>query len=207
MKAILSNEKFLRLVNPIANKTLRKCEEILKPAKNYAVAIGPTLDSFVIKKMDGSTGYTEDKQRMAIALSTRPKNWRKGLESTLAHEFNHIIRLQYLNKNNFYNDKLIDSIASEGLAQVFEEEVTGKRPPYASAISKKVAKQLWAKIRTYKEDDYFSRFFVNLSDKKYPHWCGYTIAYLIIKRRRKEIGFSWKKLMNMPSKKLVDAGL
>ncbi|MDE1870381.1 MAG: hypothetical protein KGH71_05385 [Candidatus Micrarchaeota archaeon] len=207
MKAILADEKFLRLVNPIAQKTLKKCEAVLKPNESYAVSITPTSDPFIIKKMNGASGFTSNRQKMSIEISTKAKNWKKWLSNVLVHEFNHIVRMQRLNIRGYYGGTLSGSIAMEGLAMVFEEEITGNLPPYAHAVSKKKASLLWAKIRKYKKADYYRRFFTNAGDPKYPLWCGYTIAYLIVKKRKKELGVPWKKLIGMPTEELVRSGL
>ncbi|MBI4896250.1 MAG: hypothetical protein HY832_01760 [Candidatus Aenigmarchaeota archaeon] len=207
MKAILVSKKFIGHMNPIVRQTVQKCEKKLRPKIPYVIDVAPTNDKFVIKKMGGSTGWTPSNQKINLDVSTESRHWKKSLESSVAHEFNHVIRMQYLGLNSSNEFTMIDTVAFEGLAQVFEEEITEKQSPYSKAISEKEATKIWKSMKSYKKSDYYWTFFPNSWQKKYPLWCGYTVAYLIVKKRKSELDLTWTELMRLNSKKLVGKGL
>ena len=209
VRAAVVDDKLLKLTNPIIVRTLKNCESVLKQKKNYVVSVIPTNDEFVTKNMGGATGLTVNFGKISIHVSTRSKNWKSSLKSTVAHEFNHIIRIHYLNLHDLEKNRLIDTIASEGLAQVFEEEITGRRSTYSKSVTSGTAKRIWKIMKSYNKNDYYDKFFINGNDKtkEYPLWCGYTVAYLIVKKRKMELGLSWPELMKMGAKELVENGL
>ena len=187
MKAIMAEAKFLRLVNGVANQTLGRCEALLRPLKHYVVSISPAIDPFVSKRMLGATGFTYNMQRMNVMVDVGVSTWRRALEGSIAHEFNHIIRMQYLGIRSSYGYSLADAVTSEGLAMLFAEEMTGNRFPYTAKMSQRRMREVWEKMHVYKKGDYYNRFFTNAWDKTYPLWCGYAVSYEIIKRRKEEL--------------------
>ena len=206
---IVPTAKFISEVKPVVKAALSECERVLRLRKKVQINLLHTTDQFVIKKMGGTTGFTPNAGTINISINTKTKGWKKSLKSTAAHEYNHAARLQATNTDP-YEYSLRETIAFEGLAQVFEEELTGELPSHAKAISKEKARKLWKKIKPLlgkKDYDIYYRVFLKEKDKEFPHWGGYTLSYLIIKKRKEELGFGWNKLMKLNSKKLVGKGL
>lgn len=75
----------------------------------------------------GLGGYTYGPHSVLIAVD--PERLLDPLDvlSTLVHEIHHVVRWRAQGPASSLRDRLIE----EGLAEVFEEEVTGRRPFYA----------------------------------------------------------------------------
>ena len=206
---ICPNEKFLSEVKPVVKKTLERCEKFLKPKRKYFVVISPTYDTFVKTEMGGSSGNTDDVgKNMFVSVNTENKEWKRSFIGSVSHEFNHIVRLQSAGKN-FFKFSIAEMIALDGLAQCFEEDMSGYKAPYSNAITISEAKRLWKKIKSKLNniDPYFYRKLFFGDYKSFPHWGGYTLSYLIVKKRKEELGLSWPELMKIDAKKLIGDGL
>lgn len=208
MYSIRPDINLLKRVEPIVKSALKKCEKALKPLNKIKFNITTTSDEFITKRMGGTSGFTHNKKTIEIKVNPSARGWPQSLKSTIAHEFNHALRFQLTGKG-FENYTLRDTIALEGLGQCFEEEMFGKTPPWAKAISKDKAIRLWKKIMPKlrnKSFDFYSKLFFG-KGKEFPLWGGYTISYLIVKKRKEELDLSWKELMKLSSKKLIGNGL
>ncbi len=205
---ICPDEKFLSEVKPVVKKTLERCEKILKPKEKYSVVISPTFDKFITNKMGGTSGFTfQDSKTISIVVNRSAKDWRDSLEKTVAHEFNHIIRFEMVKKKEL-KYSLLDRLAFDGLAECFEFEVTGQTCQCAKSLSEIVAKKLWRRIKpklNLISLDLCNQIFYG--SKYFPHWGGYTLSFLIVKKKKEELGINWNKLMQMNSKKLIGNGL
>lgn len=208
--SIQPTKEFLGEVSPIVEDGLRKSLKLLKLKKKINVHVSWTDSKYIIKKLGGSSGYTTDEKNIHIDINTKTKGWENSVLNTISHEFNHTARMQYIGKD--YSNKdwfLVDTMALEGLGQVFEEVVTEKTAPYSKAISQQKALKLWKVFRPqlFKFSDNFYRELFFGYENKYPHWAGYTISYLIVKKRVAELGLNWEKLVGLDSKKLIGKGL
>lgn len=80
--------------------------------------------------MYGLSGVA-DATRIDIFLDPEHPNLRQGIREalvpTLIHEFHHVLRERALG----YGTTLFDALITEGLAEQFVTEVTGRRPPWA----------------------------------------------------------------------------
>jgi|SRR3989344_767327 len=205
---ILPDKKFLAKVTPVIVNALKECEKIITPKKKVQIIVSPTSDAFVTKKMGGSSGITQSGTLINISINPSAKTWKAALYSTVAHEFNHAVREQHFNQYKNWNCALLDNIANEGLAQCFEEHITGITPLWAKAISKTLAKKLWKKIQNIlKKKSYENYKKVFYGYNGFPAWGGYTLAYLIVKQKVEETNYDWKKLAKMNSKNLIGNGL
>lgn len=208
MHYIQPTKEFLSKVNPVLDGAFSRCQNFLKLEKKIYIHLSFTDDKYVVGRMGGASGRTLDKKNIQISVNTKPKTWKSAVLSTAAHEFNHAIRMQYTKKEIDKDWKLIDTIALEGLGQICEEEITGKKAPYSKAVSREKAKKLWqgVKPRTLSFSDSFYRKLFFGWKKLYPVWGGYTMSYLIVKKRREELGLGWEELMKLDSKKLIGKG-
>jgi uncharacterized protein YjaZ len=199
---------FLKAVRPVLRKSVEECNRVLPLKKPIMINLAKSFEKFVIQKMDGGHGRTVDMGNIELFVSTEAKNWKQSVRSTIAHEFNHAARLQYTRKS-WEGFKVIDTIASEGLAQCFAEQVTGYKAPYSHAISEKKARAVWRNIKPLlgKADHEIYKTIFLLDSKKFPHWSGYTVSYMIVKKKVEELGLPWEKLMRMDSRSIVGKGL
>ncbi|MFJ7669182.1 DUF2268 domain-containing protein [Lysinibacillus sp. NPDC097195] len=108
---------------------------------------------------------------------------KQELKALFAHEYNHVCRLQYLNKS-LKEVTLLDSIILEGLAECAVEEIYGAKwlAPWLNNYSFKKMLTIWR-----------SHFLPNINVKgldnhieflyggKLPPWIGYCIGYEIVK--------------------------
>ncbi len=169
----------------------------------------PDSSEAVATRMQGSSGWTHSGDDVDIYLNTKVIGWRKALKRSVVHEFNHAIRMQRTGKRSG-ELTLLDTVALEGLAQCFEKDVCGALPPYARAISISRAQKIWfiVKPELGKNDDpFYRRLFFATGDKDFPLWSGYTLSYLIVKRRMKQLGYGWSTIMSCNSAEIVGPGL
>lgn len=125
----------------------------------------------------GVGGFT-DISGHAIYLSIDPskKLKRDNLLTTLVHEFHHAARFQKIG----YKHNLANSLIQEGLACLFEEDVTGQLPIYAAvniddADKNKAVAALEKNHDGYKHEEWF----FGTGDIK--RWFGYAYGYQICK--------------------------
>ena len=92
-----------------------------------------------------------------------------SIRATIAHEMHHLLRWQYAG----FGTTLAEAMLSEGLATLYEEEVSKVRPPWSKAkVNRKALKQAiveWDNS-SYDHDVWFF-------DGKYGHWVGYSVGY------------------------------
>jgi len=128
---------------------------------------------------------------------------KQELKALFAHEYNHVCRLQYLNKS-LKEVTLLDSLILEGLAECAVEELYGAKwlAPWLSKYSSAKMIAIWQ-----------SYFLPNLNVKgldnhveflyggKLPPWIGYCIGYEIVKTYRQQ--HSSHKLLKKSSKNIL----
>jgi len=143
----------------------------LLPSGQYFLYIRDLRDYSIDGKFPA--GHTYNKHEIMIALP----GWdceREDIKSVLAHELHHLARWQKAG----YGMKLGDVVFSEGLATLYEEEVSGKKPVWAkSKINKRIADKFLKEWDT-EYYDHSEWFF----DGKMGRWIGYSIGYLIAKK-------------------------
>jgi uncharacterized protein YjaZ len=103
-----------------------------------------------------------------------------------------------------------DTIAFDGLAQCFETEVWGKRPPYAASLSTQQTRKTWRLIEDNLDsldEDLYRRVFFARDDKEVPTWAGYRISFMIVSRMKKRSGLGWNELMGLSSEEIVGSGI
>jgi uncharacterized protein YjaZ len=206
-KCIVIYEKHLKEAVPYIKSGVVKASKILVTDNDIIITVPTSNDKF---KVNGVNGSTSNGHAFSLAINSAEPDWKGFVECTAIHEFNHIIRLQRVRNANGMT--LADHLALEGLAQCFAEELTGIKRSWSTSISEAEAKIIWNMIKRkldVKSRDLFFRIFLNRGDKQFPHWSGYAISYLIIKRRLKELkGKNWNEVIGMSSKVLMkDAGI
>ncbi|HLC59722.1 MAG TPA: DUF2268 domain-containing putative Zn-dependent protease [archaeon] len=205
----LQTKEFIAKVKPLVKKYLEEAELFLMPKKPVKINLVYTSSPHVIKDMGGSTGFTWE-NNITLEINTETKGWKDRLRGTVMHEFNHAMRYQITGKS-FDDYAFIDSFAMEGLAQCFEEHITGNINPWSKAISKTKARIMWRKIKPLLNEknngNLYQRIFLSRNDKTFPHWTGYTVSYLTLSKKLKELDLEWPEIMKIDSKSLVANGL
>lgn len=200
-KFLLLYEDNLSKAIPLAKKTLRKCTRLLRPKANITFVIVNARRDFVRDKMKGVAGFTENDNLVVLEIHTGGK-WREGLVSTVAHEFSHTVRFK-----KFHYPNMRENLASEGLAQNFEALISGKLQPWSEALPQSKIKLISNRIKPYLNDRSYKtyhRIFLSNCDKEFPHWSGYTVSYLLVKKQIGELKTDWNKLMWLDARELIN---
>lgn len=81
-----------------------------------------------------------------------------------------------------YGRTLGEAVVSEGLACHCEEEVTGKKQPYMTALSDNDLHTYTALVKNqWKKEPYdHTEWFYNNTGKGIPHWAGYSVGYAMV---------------------------
>lgn len=131
------------------------------------------------------SGQTDGIHKVIIALEVKHKHFnrdlRTGLRRALAHELFHTVR----SKKIGYPKTLLENFIDEGLANHFEIEIAGGKPPSylrslkSDALSKIILKAKKELLSThYNYEDWFH----GSSKRNIPQHSGYIIGYFFIKK-------------------------
>ena len=209
-KVLVTYEKELEDAVSLIKEGILRSEKLISSRNDIAVILSTDEDTFIRDRMDGVFGFTRNDFTISISINTESSSWKDFVVQTAAHEFNHIVRFQKM----FGRERncIGAGIAFEGLAQCFEEAVTGHVRPWSKALNRDQAKEVWQKIKDRLDDnsvDLYNRLFINSNDKEFALWSGYALGYLIIKEKITELGkdMDWEELMDMDSKTLISNGL
>ncbi|MDM5250721.1 DUF2268 domain-containing putative Zn-dependent protease [Lysinibacillus sp. G4S2] len=108
---------------------------------------------------------------------------KEELKALFAHEYNHVCRLQYLNKS-LNEVTLLDSLILEGLAECAVEEFYGDKwvAPWLSYYSLDKMRKIWKEhflpqINIQGLDNHVEFLYGG----KLPQWIGYCIGYEIVR--------------------------
>ncbi len=125
---------------------------------------------------------------VAVALDPDFKNFDETIKEeiirTLAHEFHHCARWDSVG----YGNTIFEALVTEGLADHFDIEVTGKKPQaWDTALSPRqlpnmknlVEKEFRNKPRNFWKSQ--REWFFGSKEKKIPKWTGYTLGFNIVK--------------------------
>lgn len=121
----------------------------------------------------GVGGYTYGPHIVIVAIDPDcPNLSEQHIFSTLIHEFHHVMRW----RGPGCHGDLGDMIVSEGLAQLFEEEVTGVRPIYSQVPINSLEIEK-AKLELYLPAFNQAKWFFGSED--ITRWFGYAFGYQI----------------------------
>ena len=184
----------------IIEKTLIKGSSEI-PLLNKKIAVFSTKDPFIKNKMNGVSGDTLHENIISLYISP-VKDWKRALVETMVHECSHL----YVLDNNQWKT-ILDSLISEGIAEIFREEIVGGKPaPWTKALTEKQAKEVLKKLKSERklskkvEEMHQELFF---GSKDYKMWTGYSLGYQIVKKFRKKYPeMKWKEIMKMDFKEL-----
>lgn len=119
--------------------------------------------------------------------------------ATLYHEYHHAARFESVG----YGETLLESLFSEGLACLYEEEKTNRTPIYVSSNVTEDAIEMISKDLNSKTYDHAEIFITGNS--RLPKWFGYSYGYYLAKKASKKLGKSAGKLVPYSAKELYKA--
>jgi uncharacterized protein YjaZ len=145
----------------------------------------------------GVGGYTEDANRVTVALDPSAELRIHEISSTLVHEFHHAMRWRHttLDKN------LRDMLASEGLAVMFETDLMGVEPFYAQHELPAVEVELALQELDVEPCD-TSRWFYGGGTA--PPAFGYTYGYRLCRAYGRATNKEASELIDVPAHEIID---
>ena len=153
-----------------------------------------------VELMGGINGFAPYKKTIHLYL-TPEQFYPKNIEKTVAHEFNHT---NFFNNHGLHKMDILETLIFEGLAENFEEKISGERNVIAKAIDKKESKKILFQIYPYlnfEEDDFYKSLFFD--GKEYKRWTGYTIGYELVNAfMNKYSTISWEKIMEIEPREI-----
>lgn len=187
--------------------TLKKAYTFLPSKEMTRIFIFPTFRLFVKEKMFGVNAITPYRNVINIYLYPKPQKpnlFFQEINNTIAHEYNHTIRFQYLPLSS--STTLLDNFINEGLAENFRIAILdGKILPWADALQTEEAKKIFKKVKpllhSTSQKNFYKVFFAN---KEYPLWSGYAIGYQIVKSFLKDNKkMEWEEIIKLKPKEIL----
>lgn len=162
------------------------------------------IDVLVIDAADmtipelGVCGYTYGPHVVLVALDPLFDLTKKCIEATLVHEFHHAMRW----RGPGCDGDLAQMLVSEGMAQLFEEEVLGEAPFYSQVrISDDEVSQ--ARATLYDRKFSQSKWFFG-SEHITMHF-GYTYGYQLCKSYALATHKKASDLVDIPTRDVIEA--
>lgn len=157
---------------------------------------GPEVPIYIfpITKENAITNKNGVAYRESVFLFVSEKLEKEELCALIAHEYNHICRLRYLNKS-FDEMTLKDSLLLEGLAECAVEELYGDQwvAPWLRLYTMEELLLIWQEhFLPFLEVQGVHNHFPFLYGDPLPKWIGYCIGYEIVRTYKKN--FSAQKL-------------
>lgn len=161
------------------------------PLKNVGILIReiPPDRKYIYKDLGGIGGYCPNSQLVEIGVDlTHPKFIRYGvllLAISIAHELHHAARRQA--GVNISRGTFLECLWSEGLADWFAYEFTGRKPIWDKPLTDQEFNTLLAKARRNFKGTFTNRmyddWFIKGSGKKgLPRWAGYALGFEMVRR-------------------------
>jgi len=184
---ILFNSKDLKPFENQINKIVIKTETIIEkiiPIGDIEIVFYDNPSATL--KESGIGGYTPCANVIFFSLDPRNINFKKEIEKELfyqlVHEINHAIRF----RTPIPKETLFEAMISEGLADHFAMQITGRNnpPAWCEALTsdqkeklKVIASNVW-NDPTYNHNEWF----YGTNVPKIPRWTAYTLGYDIVSK-------------------------
>ena len=164
-----SEVKSINFIKPLVEKIASPLVAEL-PSGEYSLYIRDIKEYSIDGKYPG--GHTYNMFESMISLP----DWscdHSQIESVVAHELHHLVRWHYAG----YGYSLGEAVISEGIATLYEEEISGIKPIWSkTTLDKSVADRL---IREWNDKNYnHAEWFFN---GRHGRWIGYSAGYKIAK--------------------------
>ena len=155
------------------------------------------LASWVVPEL-GIGGQTYSGHLVQISLDPKHDLQKIDLIKTIVHELHHATRWQKVS----FNKTLGELVVSEGLACLFEEELTGQTPIYVQGkISNYDIDTVKSELNNNKYDQ--SKWFYG-STAEIPLWFGYAYGYNFCKSYAKQHNITGASLVNIKTETLLN---
>lgn len=166
---------------------------------NFKILLFPMKNdwSFVIENLGGAWGVTFP---TCVVLCAHPNCDFSKLLRTFHHEANHSIRLQYIEDDHNFLDRII----LEGLAEVYVSEKFPQDAPsnFVTSVTKSEIEMWLPRLtefwnnKSFKFDDY-KNYLYGSEDQKVPKWLGYAAGYYLVNtvRQNQFKALSWNELI------------
>lgn len=177
---------------------------LLLNVNNLDIVVAPS--PWVIPEY-GMGGQTHGPGRITISLDPSSKRLleperRQRIISVLAHEIHHESRM----RSNVISNTLVDQLVLEGLAQCFEEEVSGLTPFYAIALNRNQLSDFSERALENPcaiTHDYNAWFFGKVNNAKWPRHAGYSLGYALIKSWLDENKMTAAEAVSIPTSEIL----
>ncbi len=183
----------------LIREALIRCQKELPIGPIY-IFIFPTLKPEIKEKTNGITGFCPWRNTINIFIHPEAEQIRTPLFSVIAHEYNHAAI-----RRHYEWETLLDSLIYEGLAEIFQEEITGRRCPCTKAVPKSKLQTYLEQIKPYlhsKDQELIRAVF--MGGEGFPHWLGYSLGYWLVNRFLAKLGTkNWPEII----RKVPDAKL
>ena len=148
----------------------------------------------------GVGGYTYGPHAILVALDPDVSIHRRHILATLVHEFHHTARW----RGQGCGGTLAQMLVSEGLAQLFEEEVLGEAP-FFSRVSISDDEVAQARATMYATEFNQKKWFYGADG--ITHSFGYTYGYRVCKTYANATGKSSAELIGVASREILELGV
>jgi uncharacterized protein YjaZ len=177
------------------DKIMSAFASAVKTAKNInlsAVDVIVTDNPYGVIPEMGVGGYTPGTHVVYLSIDPKFDLKEQEISLTLIHEFHHAMRW----RGPGYGKTFKEALVTEGLACLYEEQVSGTAPIYTQVDIKDAAKTI--SKDTLNDNNYpHHELFIN-GNNDVPRWFGYTLGYKIAKHGAGTLKMSAAELVNEP---------
>ncbi|QUG42690.1 hypothetical protein KD050_05300 [Psychrobacillus sp. INOP01] len=177
---------------------------------------GPKVSIYIFPIKKASTRRTKDFPRKngiaykkVLFLFVSPDLTREEVKALVAHEYNHVCRLQFVDSPPAAIT-LDDSIIIEGLGEFAVKQLYGKKwtAPWTNMYSLEEAREIWKRHFTpglqIKGVRNHQLYLFGQTNTPFPKWIGYHIGYQIVYTYNKKCGpFVMKDLLLKSSDEII----
>ncbi|OMP66354.1 DUF2268 domain-containing protein [Domibacillus epiphyticus] len=178
---------------------------------------GPETSIFIFPIKDSylATNYNMIKKngvafKRAIFLFLSPDLEKEEVKAVLAHEYNHVCRLAYLNLD-VKDISLKDALIIEGLGEFAVKDLYGEKwlSRWTKLYSYEKTLKIWSNhfisSLNIKGNEKYDVFLYGKGNNQLPNWIGYQIGFQIIESYHSVYGpFKNNELYIIPSQELIE---
>jgi uncharacterized protein YjaZ len=130
----------------------------------------------------GIGGYAPSANVVFISVNPSHRKFRASMDEqilrTLAHELHHCMRW----RGPGYGRTLFEALITEGLADHFDIEVSGKAPPpWCTALSpEQLSTYRTLALKQAERMNYNHRAWFYDESKEFPRWTGYSVGFALV---------------------------
>lgn len=192
--------------------------EIVKEEYKYLRELwnGPKVSIYIFPIKKVNTLRKKDAPRKngvayknVLFLFVSPDLTKEEIKALLAHEYNHVCRLQFLNSPTAAIT-LEDSLIVEGLGEFSVKQLYGKKwtAPWVEMYSAEEISKIWQRYFVsalhIKGIQNHQLYLFGNNKRPFPKWIGYHIGYQIVNSYNKKRGpFVMKELLQKTSSEII----